>query len=392
MEYTHTMLLEDIEKSARDLQYQGLMNSKNGLAGKYHSGGKVYLYPEGVVLGRFQPLTLGHEDYIEGALSVCAKVLIVIGSAFEATSIKNPFTYEFRKALIAERFGKEIKEGRIVIVGMQDYTYRPTKWYKEFHALVHRNTSGPAWHPVLYTYGKDAATQDYIDGFDKRMKKVYHTAKRPNVDATDVRMLLFRNQPAMNIPHINTHVAFELHAYKHDPDYQRFVNELRAIDAYKASWAGSPFPPQFVAVDALVTWKDRWKRPHILVIKRKSDFGNGKLALPGGYLDQNETVLQGAKRELKEETTLTVDDSFVLRKVVLFDDPARSMRGRMMTHCHEWEVFGPKPTVKGMDDAGEAFWLPIDEIYSRKRDFFSDHYYILSFFYPEIEDYQNDGF
>jgi bifunctional NMN adenylyltransferase/nudix hydrolase len=62
------------------------------------------------------------------------------------------------------------------------------------------------------------------------------------------------------------------------------------------------------------------------------------------------------------------------------------MRGRMITFCHVIDVYSDtKPEVLGADDAAEAFWLPFDEVYKNKTEFFSDHYYILSKFYPLVE-------
>jgi len=44
----------------------------------------------------------------------------------------------------------------------------------------------------------------------------------------------------------------------------------------------------------------------ILLIKRSTDPDKGKYALPGGYLDYNETLEEGAIREVKEETGLNI--------------------------------------------------------------------------------------
>ena len=56
----------------------------------------------------------------------------------------------------------------------------------------------------------------------------------------------------------------------------------------------------------------------ILLIKRKNQPYRNHWALPGGYLDQDETTAQGALRELKEETGLSADNAEFLG---FYDDP-----------------------------------------------------------------------
>lgn len=70
-----------------------------------------------------------------------------------------------------------------------------------------------------------------------------------------------------------------------------------------------------VTLDALVI-----RDNHILLIKRAQDPDKGKWALPGGYLDHDETIEQAVIRETKEETSLTVTS---LRMLGVYDDPHR---------------------------------------------------------------------
>ena len=47
------------------------------------------------------------------------------------------------------------------------------------------------------------------------------------------------------------------------------------------------------------------RNDEILLVQRAFDPGKGEWGLPGGFLELGETLEQGAKRELKEETNLT---------------------------------------------------------------------------------------
>ena len=54
-------------------------------------------YKFGLILGRFNPLHIGHEYLINYALSKCDILLIFIGSANKNLSLSNPFSYEERE-------------------------------------------------------------------------------------------------------------------------------------------------------------------------------------------------------------------------------------------------------------------------------------------------------
>lgn len=51
-------------------------------------------------VGRFQPFHLGHLDAIQQILQSYEKVIVVIGSAQESSTLENPFTAEEREQMI----------------------------------------------------------------------------------------------------------------------------------------------------------------------------------------------------------------------------------------------------------------------------------------------------
>jgi bifunctional NMN adenylyltransferase/nudix hydrolase len=158
--------------------------------------------------------------------------------------------------------------------------------------------------------------------------------------------------------------------------YEDLKSEYDYITSYKKSWELAPYQPTFVTVDSIVI-----KSGCILLIKRKFPPAKNKYALAGGFLNPNERIIDGAIRELKEETRIALPIEELVSKVKdvrVFDHPMRSMRGRTITHVHLIDLgYGQLPYVKASDDAKGAFWVPISDIYQMENDFMEDHYDII---------------
>lgn len=96
----------------------------------------------------------------------------------------------------------------------------------------------------------------------------------------------------------------------------------------------------------------------ILLVKRKSDPYKGDWALPGGFVEDEEPLESGARRELKEETGLEVEE---LHQVGAFGAPGRDPRGRTVTVAF-WGKVPAKSEVTGSDDAEKAAWFPVSKL------------------------------
>lgn len=111
----------------------------------------------------------------------------------------------------------------------------------------------------------------------------------------------------------------------------------------------------YVAVDGIVKVFDEEGRfKGIVVIERK--FPPYGLALPGGFVEVGETVEEALKREMREETGLTVE----IEKIHgVYSDPNRDPRFHTVSIVFVCKAFG-KP--KGGDDAKDAKIYKLEEI------------------------------
>ncbi len=95
----------------------------------------------------------------------------------------------------------------------------------------------------------------------------------------------------------------------------------------------------------------------VLLIKRDRWPYEGAWALPGGFIRQGETVVEGARRELREETSLIANR---LIPVGVFSQPDRDMRTWVISNAFvSVHRRGEGCHVKGGDDAREAKWLVV---------------------------------
>ena len=109
-----------------------------------------------------------------------------------------------------------------------------------------------------------------------------------------------------------------------------------------------------LTTDCVILYFGRFET-EILLVKRKSDPYKGTWALPGGFVEDEEPLEEGAKRELREETGLVVDE---LHQLGAFGTPGRDPRGRTVTIAY-WAKVPLKAEVKASDDAEEAAWFSV---------------------------------
>lgn len=135
----------------------------------------------------------------------------------------------------------------------------------------------------------------------------------------------------------------------------------------------SAFPPVYVTVDVvLLTLRD--ERLHVLMVQRGAHPWRGSLALPGGFLRQDEHLAAGARRELREETGLDVEPAH-LEQLGTFGAPDRDPRARTVSVAYLAVLPALPSPVAGTDAAG-ASWEAVDVVLAQDLAF--DHLDILA--------------
>lgn len=119
------------------------------------------------------------------------------------------------------------------------------------------------------------------------------------------------------------------------------------------------YPRASVTADSIVfSYKEDERDLKLLLIQRKNDPFKGKWAMPGGFLDMQETVEQCAKRELEEETSLSVDN---LKLFTVASKLGRDPRGRCVTSVF-WSIIPFTENVKAQDDAANIKWFSVKDL------------------------------
>ena len=108
----------------------------------------------------------------------------------------------------------------------------------------------------------------------------------------------------------------------------------------------------------------------VLMVRRRKDPFKDRLALPGGFVNEGETVEEAMKREAIEETSLEVEPVDILG---VYSDPKRDPRKHILSVVFIGIIVGG--IEKAGDDASSIEWVKISDIQQQQIAF--DHAQIL---------------
>lgn len=336
-----------------------------------------------VYIGRFQPVHNAHAEIIRRAGTLAHNLIIIVGSANQPRTYKNPFTSHEREGMLIEAiapldtvtFDADVTNScRVVIEHNIDTMYNDQAWASRVQSIVAKH-SNPEDFIGIIGHDKDESTF-YLNMFPQWQRESVELIEPLN--ATNIRDLYFRTDVNMNFIKgvVPTGVATFLATFRLFPEYDQIIKERVFVENYKKQFSSLPYPPVFVTTDAVVL-----QSGHVLMILRKAEPGKGLWALPGGFLNANtdRSVESAMLRELREETGIKVPGPVLsgsVKDTKVFDAIGRSTRGRTITHAFKIVLpDGTLPKVKGADDAEKAKWIPLAEV--RSDSCFDDHYDII---------------
>ena len=392
-----------------------------------------------VFIGRFQPFHRAHQGVVEAGLRQAGRILVLVGSANEPRSLRNPFTAQERMEMIQDAFSRD---PRVAVAALEDSTYDTAEWVERTYATVatawetirRTDPTAPAQPRVaLIGHAKDA-TSFYLDLFPLwgEIRVPPHT----ELAATSLRAELFGSyaltcdllqdffpqeqitahaddsarrvlrqianttSPAFLTAYTDkareqaqaflattdaqaklpTAVIATLERFLHSEAYQTLAFEQAFVFKGKYAWRLAPYEPIFMTADAVVFRGDQ-----VLMVKRGNYPGKGLWALPGGFLEPNETLETAALRELEEETSLNLTADQLKQAMFgreLIDAPFRSSRGRTVTMAHFFQLDAQSnaETKEGGQEGDEETqaiaWR--DRKTLRRDEVFEDHFSIIA--------------
>ena len=341
-----------------------------------------------VFIGRFQPFHIGHQETLKKADFLADNVLVLIGSANGPRTTKNPWNYQERKDAI--KANAQILN--LFVEDINDISYNDNEWIKQvggkvnlvkskIGSIVQSPTDAETSDVKVAFIGHDKDKSSYYLNYFKQygfIEMQAYPAKDDQIDSTAIRQLMFSNQASFTdnvIP--GQAYGNQVRKFIKTPTFFELQCEYESEMQKKKDWEVAPYNVNFNTVDAVVE-----QSGHVLLIRRGQMPGKGLWAMPGGFLETTEVILDGVIRELREETKLKVAEKVLRGSIIaneVFDDPARSLRGRTITFTYYFKLDDAQdlPKVKGSDDAAEAKWVSLAEFDTMQSVMFEDHFSII---------------
>ncbi len=145
-------------------------------------------YDVGLICGRFQTFHKGHEKLVDTGRMLCDRLLILIGSAQECGTERNPLNINTRTKMLKEIYGDS---PNIIIYGLADMTDENdirTEWGKYLLNNVDRYIFK---NPEVMIYGNDESRSAWFDKSDLKntTELIINRAELP-ISATMLRQYM----------------------------------------------------------------------------------------------------------------------------------------------------------------------------------------------------------
>lgn len=124
------------------------------------------------------------------------------------------------------------------------------------------------------------------------------------------------------------------------------------------TYDASKYERPSVTVDVVIfTLKE--SRLHVLLVQRKHWPYENHWAIPGGFVNMDESLETAARRELEEETGVR---NVYLEQLYTFGDPGRDPRTRVISVAYFALVRSEAQKLTVSDESNDVCWFPIDAL------------------------------
>lgn len=136
------------------------------------------------------------------------------------------------------------------------------------------------------------------------------------------------------------------------------------------------FPRPALTADCIL-FRRKGSDLELLLIQRAFEPFKGNWALPGGFVDMDETTYEAAVRELAEETGIQCKE---LKQLYTFSELGRDPRGKTVSVVY-YAFMNANIEANAGDDAAEANWFSINNL----PDLAFDHLKIIEFAIKKLD-------
>ena len=180
-------------------------------------------YDVGLICGRFQTFHKGHEKLVNTGLMLCDRLLILIGSAQECGTERNPLNINTRTKMLKTVYGDG---SNVMIYGLSDMT-NENDICPEWGRYLLNNVDRYIYkNPEVMIYGNDESRSGWFDKKDlKNTTELIINRDEVPISATMLRKLMVKDSRKEWMKWVNP----RLHKM-----YDELRNELMSVEYYQS--------------------------------------------------------------------------------------------------------------------------------------------------------------
>lgn len=194
------------------------------------------VYDVGLICGRFQTFHKGHESLVETGLKLCDRLLILVGSAQECGTERNPFNITTRVKMLKTVYGDRQE---IMIYGLSDLS-NENDIHPEWGKYLLNNADRYIYKaPELMIYGNDDARSKWFNKEDiKNTSELILNRDKIPISATVIRasMVFDRRKEWMSMVNPKLHKMYD--ELRDELMSVGFYHDMKAL-FYEPSVAGN---------------------------------------------------------------------------------------------------------------------------------------------------------